>query len=187
MSGRNRGLLALVGVVLLGLATALGLAGFGRLPLAVPPTVLPAQAVDPGVAALLIVAAAGLLLAVLAVLWLVACWDRQGSTPVLKLHADPTDGTTTVTSGVVASAVTRQVAALPGVVTARTQLKGAAKTPAITVLVTIDDRADVTELLQRIQDEVAGGIAATLETTVDRLGVVVDIDRRRQNLPSVTI
>lgn len=129
----------------------------------------------------------GLAVAGLVLWWLLAQRPRRTITSDFRLHADADAGSTVVTPAALDQAVRWQVEQLPGVVSAKVSVTGAVQAPSLQVRVTVDDRADVSEVLGKITGEVTSGIAVALDSTVDRLGVLVDIGHKRYNAQVATV
>ena len=129
----------------------------------------------------------GLTVGGLALWWLLAQVPRRTRTSDFRLHDDTDRGTTVVTPTALDQAVQWQVEQLPGVVTVKASVTGAVQAPSLQVRVTVDDRADVGEVLSTITTEVTSGLAVALDTTVDRLGVLVDIGHKRYDAQAATV
>jgi len=129
----------------------------------------------------------GLAVGGLALWWLLAQLPRRAPTSDFRLHDDADRGSTVVTPRALDQVVQWQVEQLPGVVNAKASVGGAVQAPNLQVKVTVDDRADVAEVLSQITTEVTSGLALALGTTVDRLGVLVDIGHKRYDALAATV
>lgn len=118
----------------------------------------------------LTIAAAGVLVALLAVRWLLVQLrsDRLGRLMVDTDHRDvPDSGRTDVPAGVVTSAVGQEVAAYRGVQKVRVALTGRPDQPELRLTVTADPDADLSRLRRRITGEALSHARSALDT--DRL------------------
>jgi len=202
LAGRlNRGWLAVIGVLLLvvGLAATLATTGvLGQL-LTMTGTGWPAPAPDSPVVdgaaggllaqPLVIVAVAvlGVILAVLAIAWLLAQIPRTNAARPFRLHDDATTGLTVCPPDVLATAVADEVTSYPGVNGASAVLRGTSRAPELTVKVSADDRTDLRGLLASIRTEAAQNLSTALDTPIAHLGVQLDIDRGKRTTSSVTL
>jgi hypothetical protein len=153
----DRSLAVLVGLLLLiaGTLVALLSAGvFGTARAGRPlldPVVIEVLRASPTIARLVAIAA-GLLLAVLGLVW-TAHSLRPERRPDLVLDGG-TDTAIVVSATAAAEAVAAQAAALPGVGRARARLVGTEAAPAVRVTLWLTDDADVREVLARLDREV---------------------------------
>jgi len=163
----DRTLAVLVGAVLLALGVLVALLAYGVFGAAragrplLDPIVVDALRAQPTVARL-IALAAGLLLAVLGLVW-AARSLRPESRPDLVLDGGP-DTAIVVTASAAAEAVAGQAGALPGVRRARARLVGTEAAPALRLTLWLADDADVRDVLARLDAEV-------LATARDSLGL----------------
>lgn len=124
-----------------------------------------------------VVAALGVVLALLAVLWLIAQVPRRDAAKPFRLHDSAADGLTRCSPEVVTDVVETQVSAMPGVRSASAVLRGSATHPDLTVRMSVADDADLARLLASLEEQVAADVGTALDTQLARLGVVVDVDR----------
>lgn len=195
----NRGWLAVLGILLILVASAAGLLGLGQLAMTGATLGLALPAPDATVGSGLSAAAASspitpavmLLLAValvvLGLLWLVAQVPRRHAARALRLHDDPSGGMTTCGPDVIARAVEEQVEALPGVTAATALLRGSAAEPELTVRVTANDRSDLLALFHELHGRVARDLADVLEAPLNRFAVELNISTERHGSRSVTL
>lgn len=87
----------------------------------------------------------------LGLLWIIAQIPRKNTAGAYRLHDVGSQGFTLCDPSVLAAAVENQINTLPGVVTSAALLRGTAKAPDLTLKVTVNDRADVRDLIHRIQ------------------------------------
>lgn len=200
MSGVNRLVLLVVGLAALLAGAAVMLINsslLGRLldqtgtglvqPTPSEPILSPGVTSAPTTAVLVGCVVGGLTVGGLALWWLLAQLPHRTPTSDFRLHDDADRGSTVVTPKALDQAIQWQVEQLPGVVTAKASVAGAVQAPSLQVRVTVDDRADVGEVLSKITTEVTSGLAVALDTTVDRLAVLVDIGHKRYNAQAATV
>jgi len=197
----NRGWLAVIGVLLLlfGLAATLATTGVLARLLTMTGTGWPAPAPDSPVVdgaaggllaqplAIVAVAVLGVILAVLAIAWLLAQIPRTNEARPFRLHDDATTGLTVCPPDVLATAVADEVTSYPGVNGASAVLRGTSRAPELTVKVSADDRTDLRGLLASIRTEAAQNLSTALDTPIAHLGVQLDIDRGKRTTSSVTL
>lgn len=99
-----------------------------------------------------VVAAVALLLALLALRWLLAQLrtDRMGH---VDLESDPRRGATTLHSGAVTNAVCEEIESYRGVRSAKARLLDAKRQPDLVIEVALDGRADIAATRARIENE----------------------------------
>lgn len=186
--GGDRGLLILLGLVLLasGVLVALlahgvfGAARAGRPVL--DPVIVDALRAQPllwrGVAI-----AAGVLLALLGLTW-AARSVRPERRPDVRIDAEP--GTSiVVSSSAAAEAVAAQAGTLPGVRRARARLVGSEAAPALRVTLWLADDADVRAVLRGLHDDVLTTARSALDLAALPVAVRLELDRP-QRYPRVT-
>lgn len=197
----NRGWLAVLGILLILAALVAGLIALGQLTALAAMVGLgftaPAPESEltsgmsmswlgqPITAAIAVVA--GLLLGLLALLWLVAQVPRRNKARSMRLHDDPSQGFTTCAPEVITRAVEDQIESLPGVSKATALLRGTAAEPDLTVRVTANDRSDLPELLQSLQDRIARDLTEVLETPLERFAVELDVNTERRSSRTVSL
>jgi hypothetical protein len=183
----NRIWLAILGIVALLTGAALFLAAGGQLsaltgvPLAGPVITTDAQAMFTSPLAAAVVLAAGLILAILGLLWIIAQIPRKNPAPPYRLHEDPATGFTTCDTAVVAAAVEQRIDGLPGVISSSAVLRGTSTAPELTAKVTVDSRADVQDVIAGIQTTVLPELSTALETRLRRVGLQFEVDSKSQN------
>ncbi len=169
----NRALLAVLGALLsaagaLVLARGLGLIGQADEPMLAETTVSGiAEQPWAGVAAV----AAGIVVVLLGLRWLLVQLPTRTSTGQLAVHTDSSGGTTRLQASAVADAVVRDVETYPGVHAARADLTGSRARPWLSLTVTVDPRTDVRALDGRIHGHAAARLARALraESVTTRL------------------
>ncbi|MGM0929378.1 MAG: hypothetical protein ACQEXN_06695 [Actinomycetota bacterium] len=128
-----------------------------------------------------IVLVAGLITGALGLWWILAQIPRKNPAGKYRLHRDPASGTTLCDPSVLASAVEHQVNTLPGVVGSSALLRGTATEPELTMKVTVTKRADVQDLLHRINTDVIPDLSTALETPMRRTGIQIEVSSRNAN------
>ena len=188
----NRTWLAILGILLLAAGTALLLQSNGTLH-ALLNTARFWESVVTGdlhaffaqpwvVAAMLII---GVIIGLLGLLWIIAQIPRKNMAGTYRLHDDGSQGFTVCDPSVLAAAVEKQINTLPGVITSAALLRGTAKAPELTLKVTVNDRADVQDLIHRIQTSTLPELSYALEAPLQRSGLQIDVTGRRQSTGTV--
>lgn len=197
----NRTWLAIVGILalLLGTAGLLLASGLGNKvgqALGLPGALAaPTQSVvTPGVQSVFespaipaVIATAGMILAILALLWLVKQIPRKNQARPLRLHADGADGLTTCHPQVLTEAISHQVEAFPGVVRSGAVLRGTASSPELTVHATVSDRTDIREVVDYISEHTASDLETALETPLQRLAILLDVSNSSRNNKTIVL
>ncbi|MEO6998917.1 MAG: hypothetical protein ABI112_12610 [Terracoccus sp.] len=132
-------------------------------------------------------AVVGVVLTLLGLAWLVAQVPHTRAAAALRLRDDPSMGLTSVKSEVLSDVVVADLETLPEVISATAVLRGSASHPQLTVTLTASDRADVRSLLQAVQTGPVRRLAESLDTTVEHLGIQVDVSPERRTSDSVTL
>lgn len=190
-AGVNRFWLCVLGLIMI-VAGALGVAiGAGWIAWIPVPVELPAPTApiltDPGAdqVVMMILIAAGLLIMLAGLAWLVRQLPRSGSVKPFRLHDDPADGITTVDPAVIGEAVRGQLESFRGIAAAAVRLRGSVRHPELTIKITADEQADVAELVDRIRTQAVADLEQALDATVTRLAVQVEIDRVRGGVAEI--
>lgn len=188
----NRIWLTVLGILLLAAGTALLLQASGTLhPLlntapagaSVVTVDLPAFLAPTGVAALVLII--GVILGVLGLLWIIAQIPRKNTAGAYRLHDDGSQGFTLCDPSVLAAAVEKQINTLPGVVTAAALLRGTANAPDLTLKVTVNDRADIRDVIRGIQTSTLPELSRALEAPLQRSRLQIDVSGRTQSTGTV--
>ncbi|WP_026536484.1 hypothetical protein [Arthrobacter sp. H14] len=185
-------LLAGIAGVLLATGLATSLTGAAGLPAQVPPPSQPVVAGDlqsliQPTAVAVVTAVAGLVLALLALGWLLKQVPRRNQARMLRLHNDGADGLTLCRPDVVTEAVAGQLEAFPGVVRSDAVLRGTASEPELTVHTTVGDRADIRELVDYICSRTAADVETALEVPLQRLAILLDISGSTKSSKTVVL
>lgn len=139
--------------------------------------------VQPWVVGLLLVL--GVLIGVLALLWIIAQIPRKNAADTYRLHSGGAEGRTLCDPSVLARAVEEQVNTLPGVVTSSALLRGTADDADLTLKVTVNDRADVRDLLRRLETSTLADLSTALEAPLQRRRLQIDVSGRTQTTGTV--
>lgn len=129
----------------------------------------------------------GIVLALLGLAWLVAQVPHTRAAAPFRLRDDAETGLTSATSAVLADVVVADLETLPEVTSASAVLRGSASRPQLTLKLTASDRADVRALLNAVQTGPVSRLAGALDTTLEHLGVQVDVSPERRTVDSVTL
>lgn len=197
----NRLLIMIIGLAMIIAALAAIAIGTGLATLARPVTdqlgrripapgesVLPAEGVDVAIDSLLImIAVIAIGVALLALLWLIALVPRPTPATALRLHTDPGEGTITLEPKVLEGAVEQRLVRLRGVTGARVTIRGAVAQPDVDLSITVDEQADLADLVDRVHSAILPGLADALETRLRRVAVVLQLGRRSDSDSEVTI
>ncbi len=120
-------------------------------------------------------AVVGVVLALLALSWLVKQVPRKNQARTLRLHADGSEGLTMCQPHVITDAVEGQIEAFPGVLKSGAVLRGTAASPELTVHAAVGDRADIREVVDYIHERTASDLETALEVPLRRLGIILDV------------
>jgi autotransporter translocation and assembly factor TamB len=122
----------------------------------------------------------GVIAAVLGLGWMAAQIPRKAAVPAYRLHGGGRGGQTLCDPSVLAAAVQDQVDALPGVAASSALLGGTADKPDLTLEVTVNDRADVQDVLARLEASVLTDLSTALEAPLRRCRVLIEATARPQ-------
>ena len=188
----NRTWLAILGILALAAGTALLLQSNGTLHAllntarfweSVITGDLHAFFAQPWVVAVLLIT--GVILGALGLLWIIAQIPRKNRAGAYRLHDDGSQGFTLCDSSVLAAAVENRINTLPGVVTSAALLRGTARAPDVSLKVTVNDRADVRDVIHRIQTSTLPELAYALEAPLQRSRLQIEIRGRTQSTGTV--
>lgn len=121
---------------------------------------------------------AGVLMGALGLSWILAQIPRRNPADRYRLHQDPASGTTLCEASVLGAAVENQINTLPGVVGSSALLRGTAMEPDLTIKVTVNNRADIQDVLHRINTKVIPDLSTALETPLRRTGTQLEVSGR---------
>ena len=181
----NRFWLAVIGLVLLVGAAVLGAATAGLLGTVVPGAASPSSgspvvALDPAATAAAPalqggLVAAGVLLAVLGLVWLLAQVPRRRRTRTYRLQAAEDNGLVSLNPALLEGALNEDIERLPDVRKSRSVLRGSAAEPDITIRATLDHRAPVADVVRSIREGAVERLAGSLEAVPRTVAIIVDI------------
>lgn len=199
-SGLNRTWLAIVGLVLLLAGAVATMVATGLLTKVVSGNAVSSvpkssqKLLEPGATdffagqgVIIGVAAIGVVLTLLGVAWLIAQVPHTRSARPFRLRDDASMGLTSASPDVLTDAVVSDVETLPGVNNASAVLRGTAAQPQLTIKLTASDRTDVRALLAALHAGPVARLSQALDTTVEHLGVQVDVSPERRTSDSVTL
>lgn len=129
-------------------------------------------------AAPVIALAAGLLLGLLGLWWLLAQVPRRLAAGPFRLQEDPARGITVCNPSVLSAAVENDTEQIPGVVGAAALLRGSADEPDLTLKVTVNARADIRDVVDRIQQSVVPHLVLALGNPLHSLGIQIEASSR---------
>lgn len=135
----------------------------------------------------LAVAIVGVIIGVLALLWLIAQIPRTNEAHPIRFQDDATRGLTLCDPGVLGAAVEDDIMSLPSVTSAAAVLRGTAASPELTIRVGVDDRADLNALMRDLRVDVVSNFTTAMGTPLSHLGVVLEVERGKRIKDSVTI
>ncbi len=188
----NRIWLAILGILCLAAGTALLLQTNGTLQtlLSTAPAWqsviagdLQAFLAQPWVAATVLII--GVIIGVLGLLWIIAQIPRKNRAGAYRLHDDGSQGFTLCDPSVLAAAVEKQINTLPGVVTSAALLRGTAMAPDLTLKVTVNDRADIRDVIHRIRTTTLPELSSALEVPLQSSRLQIDVSGRTQSTGTV--
>lgn len=121
---------------------------------------------------------AGLLLGLLGLWWLLAQIPRRRAAGEFRLQEDPARGITVCNPPVLAAAVETATERIPGVLDATALVRGTPEEPDLTLKVTVNARADIRAVVDRIQQAVVPDLALALGNPLHSLGIQVEVGTR---------
>ena len=130
----------------------------------------------PSVTAIVLVA--GIVMGALGLSWILAQIPRRNTADRYRLHQDAASGTTLCDASVLGSAVENQINTLPGVVGSSALLRGTAMEPELAIKVTVNNRADIRDVLHSINTRVIPDLSTALETPLRRTGIQLEVSGR---------
>lgn len=121
---------------------------------------------------------AGILLGLLGLWWMLAQIPRRLAAGTFRLQEDATRGITVCDPSVLASAVEHETDQIPGVVDSTALVRGTAEDPDLTLKVTVNSRADIGEVIDRIQGTIVPNLASSLENPLHSLGIHIEASNK---------
>lgn len=190
----NRTWLAVIGVVLLILAAGvlLSTSGLGgNLLTGWPGTEARPLASAGAVLALawvpVVVIVVALLLAAFAIAWLVKQFPRKLAAPALKFHRDARSGVTVMDSSVLATAIADDAEGLANVTKAVAVIRGSRSAPELVLKVSVDERADVREVVDGLSENVLPNAAVALDAPLRSAEVEIVFTRESKSKNHVQV
>lgn len=130
--------------------------------------------------------AAGLLLCLLGLWWLLVQIPRRRAAGEFRLQEDPARGITVCNPPVLAAAVEADTERIPGVLDATALVRGTPEEPDLTLKVTVNAGADIRDVVDRIQQTVVPHLALALGNPLHSLGIQVEVGSK-SGLPDSTV
>lgn len=127
----------------------------------------------------------GLVIALLALGWIIAQVPRKNSADVFRLQAEDGDGYTLCDPSVLDTAIEAQIAVLPDVVSSSALLRGTAGEPDLTMRITTTEQADVPALLRRLDHTVLTDLSTALDAPLARCRTQIDVSDKKQSAGTV--
>lgn len=127
----------------------------------------------------------GVVLGVLGLLWIIAQIPRKNPAGAYRLHNDGSQGFTLCDPSVLAAAVEKRINTLPGVVTSAALLRGTAMAPDLTLKVSVNDRADVRDVIHLIRTTALTELSSALEAPLRSSRLQIDVSGRPQSTGTV--
>lgn len=137
--------------------------------------------------AAVVVAVIGVILGLLGLAWLLAQIPRANAAREFRLRDDAITGLTVCDPGILAAAVEDEVSAYAGVNDASAVLRGTAKAPELTVKVSVDDRADIRQLLSAIREQATANLSSAMDVPLAHLAIQLDIERGKRATTSAVL
>lgn len=159
----NRSLLAVAGLVLLAAGGFALASHFGWLNVFAPDTRVVAGTALPPTLGLYVAAAAGIVLALLALRWLLAQLARKPKTVVWRFEENPALGRTELAANTAIEPLLAELRSYPGVSSARGSLTGSREAPALTLTITVDRGGNPSDIRRRLEDEGLPRLRAAIE------------------------
>ncbi|SDT07509.1 hypothetical protein SAMN04489812_4045 [Microlunatus soli] len=117
----------------------------------------------------------GLLVAAMALGWLIFQLPRRDPAPLFGLHDDARRGLINCDSKVIAAALADRVEQLPGIQGADIAVRGTARHPQVTAELRIDDRATPAEVTRQAVERISADLSSSLDAELDRVAVRVTV------------
>ncbi|MGY4720232.1 alkaline shock response membrane anchor protein AmaP [Naumannella cuiyingiana] len=133
------------------------------------------------------VAAVGVVLFLLGLVWLIAQFPRPIPAKPFRLTTDPARGTTVVDTGALESAVAEGIEDIPGVVGSSVTVRGMSTEPVVEVRVSVNELADVRRVLEALETGPVSDLATSLGGRVADLRVFVDATGSTRSEGAITL
>lgn len=128
-----------------------------------------------------------LVLAALAIAWLVRQYPRRLKAAPLRFHRDARSGATIMDSSVLANAVAADAEGLAHVTRADAVLRGTRSATDLVLKVTVFERADVREVVDRIEDTIVPNAEEALGSPLASTQIEVAISRESRGRGKVLV
>lgn len=175
----NRAILAILGLLTLVVGAIVVLTGTGVLaavlPIRADVPLLPADLSLPGWVPWAGAAIAGVI-GLLALRWLIAQAIRRPASSDWQLASDTHAGATHIDSDTAAAPLAEEIAEYPGVQAATARLTGPRQHPHLYVRVSVDDRADISDLRHRIDNDAIPRLTQALDLPALGADVLLRLD-----------
>lgn len=175
----NRAVLTLLGLIALAGGVFVVLAGAGILTMLLPirsdVPLLPVDLTLPGWVPWA-GAAVAVIVGLLALRWLIAQTIRRPTSSDWQLAPDTHTGTTHIDSDAAAEPLAQEITDYPGVQSATARLTGPRQHPHLYVRVTTDDRADISDLRHRIDNDAIPRLVQALNLPALAADVLLRLD-----------
>lgn len=133
------------------------------------------------------VLALGVVVGLLAIVWLIAQIPRTNDAGPLRFQDDAARGLSLCDPDVVTRAVEDDITSLASVLSADAVMRGTAAAPELILRVGVDDRADIQALMQGLRSCVIGNFATAMGTSPSRLGLRIDVEKGKRSTDSITM
>jgi hypothetical protein len=171
----NRGLLVVLGLVLLAAGGFAVATHFRKLTLLAPDSPLIPGTGLPPTWVLYVVAGAAIVLGLLTLRWLAAQLTRKPRSQVWRFESDPdsVDGTTALAASVAVEPFVAELAACPGVHDAHATLAGPRTAPRLAAVLSVDQDGDLAEIRRELESTVLPRLRQALD--LDELPVTLEV------------
>jgi hypothetical protein len=132
-------------------------------------------------------AVAGVVLAVLGLLWLIAQLPRKNEAAPYRFDSDAGAGVTTCPPRVLCGAVQTAAAEIDDVNSAAAVLRGSGNAPELTLKLMISDQADVGQVMDEVRRRVATDLSRSLGTPLALLAVSLDVEHAHRSAGRVLL
>ena len=132
-------------------------------------------------------AVAGIVLAVLGLLWLIAQLPRKNEAAPYRFDSDAGAGVTTCPPRVLCGAVQTAAAEIDDVNSAAAVLRGSGNAPELTLKLMISDQADVGQVMDEVRRRVATDLSRSLGTPLALLAVSLDVEHAHRSAGRVLL
>ena len=131
--------------------------------------------------------AVGVVLALLAVLWLIRQVPRAERADTLQFQKDARQGVTVADAKVITDAIAAHTEELTDVVNAKAVLRGHRSQAELVLDVVINERGDVQQVGREIADEVLPAAARVLGRPLQNVGLIYEVTRQSRSKRQIRI